>query len=56
MDGDTAQQMISQQKETVEKQVQSLEEQIEKIQTILADLKGQLYAKLGTQAINLEDE
>jgi prefoldin subunit 4 len=53
VDGDTAQQMISQQKEAVEKQVQSLEEQVEKIETVLSDLKRQLYAKLGT-AINLE--
>lgn len=55
LDGETAQQMVSHQKEVVEKQVHNLEEQIEKLQTTLAELKRQLYAKLGT-AINLEAE
>ncbi|XP_062501142.1 prefoldin subunit 4-like [Corticium candelabrum] len=52
---ETAQAMITYQKEAAEKQVEHLEETINKTQKLLTELKTQLYSKLGS-AINLESD
>ena len=55
MSMETAQAMITYQKEAAEKQVEHLEETINKTQKLLTELKTQLYSKLGS-AINLESD